>query len=31
MEETAVMMTGVNGERVMQAIDILMKVKKGQR
>ena len=30
MEETAVMMTGVNSERVMQAIDILMKSKKGE-
>ncbi|WP_288261505.1 non-hydrolyzing UDP-N-acetylglucosamine 2-epimerase [uncultured Prochlorococcus sp.] len=29
MEETAVMMTGVNSERVRQAIDILIKSKKG--
>ena len=30
MEETAVMMTGVNSERVTQAIDILMKSKEGK-
>ena len=30
MEESAVMMTGVNGERVTQAIDILMKSKEGK-
>ena len=30
MEETAVMMTGVNIERVTQAIDILMKSNKGE-
>ncbi len=30
MEETAVMMTGVNSERVTQAIDILMKTKEGK-
>ena len=30
MEEAAVMMTGVNRERVTQAIDILIKSKKGK-